>query len=101
MPANYRLITDATGQDIVTALQALVPSNNDVWTATVSRLTGDTSVTFTNAAIATTSILDLYSENTSGTPINYTGVSVSSGTATFTIPALTEATNFKLWIRNL
>lgn len=101
MPANYRLITDATGQDIVTALQALAPSNNDVWTTTVSKLTGDTSVAFTNAAIATTSILDLYSENNSGTPIVYTAVTASSGSATFTIPALTEATDFKLWIRNL
>jgi len=71
------------------------------WATPVSASVGATSVTFSNAAIATTSILDLYSENTSGTAIAYTSVSVSSGSAVYTIPALEEATTFKLWIRNI
>ena len=84
-----------------TDVQDAIDEVNGVWTAKVSKLTGDTSVTFSNAAIETTSTLDLYSENTSGTPINYTAVATTSGSATFTIPALTEATDFKLWIRNI
>ena len=72
-----------------------------VWTSAVSGLVGDTTVTFTNANIATTSTLELFSENTSGSPIVWTAVSVSSGSATYTIEELTEATSFKLWIRNL
>ena len=72
-----------------------------VWTNAVSGLVGDTTVTFTNANIATTSTLELFSENTSGTPIVWTAVSASSGSATYTITSLTEATDFKLWIRNI
>ena len=72
-----------------------------VWTSAVSGLVGDTTVTFTNANIATTSTLELFSENTSGSPVVWTAVSVSSGSATYTITELTEATSFKLWIRNL
>lgn len=72
-----------------------------VWATPVSASVGATSVTFSNASIATTSILDLYSENTSGTPIQYSSATVTTGSVTFTIPALTEATTFKLWIRNI
>ena len=71
------------------------------WTSAVNGSIGDTTVTFTDAAIKTTSTLDLYSENTSGTPVSYTSVSVSMGGAQFTIPALTEATTFKLWVRDI
>lgn len=78
-----------------------VPAYVGVWTATVSGSVGDTTITFTNSNITTTSILDLYCENESGTPIVQTNVSISAGEAEYTIPALEEATDFKLWIRNL
>lgn len=67
----------------------------------VSAAVGATSVTFTDASILTTSVLDLYSQNTSGKMIPYESATVSAGTVTFTIPALEEATTFKLWVRNI
>jgi len=68
-------------------------------TAQISKVVGDTSVTFTNSAIKTTSELTLLSENSSNTPIFYTAVTVSNGSATYTFPALTVATNFSLKVR--
>lgn len=82
-------------------VQDAIDEVNGVWTSAVNGLVGDTSVAFSNAAIATTSTLELFSENTSGSPVVWTAVSVSSGSATYTIEELTEATSFKLWIRNL
>ena len=86
---------------IATNVQDAIDEVNGVWTSAVNGLVGDTSVAFSNAAIATTSTLELFSENTSGSPVVWTAVSVSSGSATYTIEELTEATSFKLWIRNL
>lgn len=68
-------------------------------TAQISKVVGDTSVTFTNSAIKTTSELTLLSENSSNTPIFYTAVTVSNGSATYTFPALTVATKFSLKVR--
>ena len=68
---------------------------------TQSASAGATSVTFYDINIDSTSIFDLYSQNTSGTMIPYTSVTVGAGSATFTISALSEATTFKLWVRNL
>lgn len=65
----------------------------------VNKLVGDTSVTFTNSAIKTTSKLDLYCENSTNEVIRYTGVTVSNGSATYTFPALTVATTFYLEVR--
>ena len=76
-------------------------SSVGTWATSVSGAVGATSITFSDASILTTSILDLYSENTSGTPIQYTSATVTTGSVTFAIPALTEATTFKLWIRNI
>ena len=77
------------------------PAFAGLWTTAVSGSVGDTTITFTDSNITTTSILDLYSENESGTPVSYTSVEISAGEAEYTIPALEEATDFKLWIRNL
>lgn len=77
------------------------PAFAGIWTTAVSGSVGDTTITFTNNNITTTSILDLYSENESGTPVSYTSVEISAGEAEYTIPELGEATDFKLWIRNL
>lgn len=76
-------------------------SSVGTWATSVSGAVGATSITISDASILTTSILDLYSENTSGTPIQYTSATVTTGSVTFAIPALTEATTFKLWIRNI
>lgn len=74
-------------------------NNEPIETEGVNKIIGDTSVTFTHEAIQTASELHLLSENASNTPIFYTAVSVSSGSATYTFPALTEATTFSLVIK--
>ena len=74
-------------------------NNEPIETEGINKIIGDTSVTFTNSAISTASELHLLSENTSNTPVFYTAVSVSSGSATYTFPALTEATTFYLVIK--
>ena len=68
-------------------------------TSGVSKIVGDTSVTFTNSAIKTTSELELLCENSTNTPIFYTGVTVTNGSATYTFNALTVATTFYLKVR--
>jgi len=71
------------------------------WTATQNKVIGDTSVSFTDSAISSTSTLDLYSETASGEPVNYNTQTLSGTTVIYTFDALTEATTFKLWIRNV
>lgn len=56
---------------------------------------GDTSITISDAAITATSILDLYSNDS----VNYDSVTVSTGSVTYTFPALESDTTFRLWIR--
>lgn len=96
------------------------PSNNDVlqydstaqkwsnsaldlpaYSSAVTGSVGATSVTITNASITASSVLELFTQNTSGTPMSYTNVSVTTGSATYTFDALTEATDFKVRITNL
>lgn len=96
------------------------PSNNDVlqydstaqkwsnsaldlpaYTSAVTGSVGATSVTITDASITASSVLELFTQNTSGTPMSYTNVSVTSGSVTYTFDALTEATDFKVRITNL
>lgn len=71
------------------------------YTSTISKVVGDTTVTFTDADITSTSVLELFTQNASGTPMSYTDVSVTTGSATYTFDALTEATDFKVRITNL
>lgn len=110
--AGYGIVDNLTTQDATLALSAkqgyvlkglidAIPTPDETWTSAVSGSIGDESITFTNTKIHTTSVLDLYSENVSGTPVIYTNITISEGSVTYSIPALTEATNFKLWIRNL
>lgn len=68
-------------------------------TSGVSKVVGDTSVKFTDSRIKTTSELELLCENSTNTPIFYTGVTVTNGSATYTFNALTVATTFYLKVR--
>lgn len=69
-------------------------------TSGVSKVVGDTSVKFTDSRIKTTSELELLSENSTNTPIFYTGAPVvTNGSATYTFNALTVATTFYLKVR--
>lgn len=91
---------NTVGDGLSVVNNALKVTNPVTITSGVSKVVGDTSVTFSNAAILTTSIVELFCENTSGTPIPYTSASISTGSATFNFAALTEATTFKARITN-
>ena len=70
-------------------------------TAAQSCVIGDTTVTFTDANILTTSEIWPYAETSSGTPVTFTSCVVSvDGTAVLTFPALTEAASIYLKITN-
>ena len=62
---------------------------------------GDETCTIEDEAILTTSIIDVYSENDSGTPINVESIVVSAGQAVLSFDALEEATSFVLHVVNL
>ena len=70
-------------------------------TTAQSCIIGDTTVTFTDANILTTSEIWPYAETSSGTPVTFTSCVVSvDGTAVLTFPALTEAASIYLKITN-
>lgn len=70
------------------------------WSNAVSKLIGDTSCTITDAAIATTSVVEPFSDNVSGTPMSYTSITVTTGQVVLAFDALTEDTDFKVRITN-
>ena len=72
-----------------------------VWTAGVTALTGATSCTITNSAISSSSVLEVFFDNTSGTDPVATVSSVSGTTATVSFDALAEDTVFYLRVTNL
>ena len=74
--------------------------NWGIWTPAVTAVANATSVTINNDAIGTTSILEVYSQNASGTVVTVNDIDVSAGTAVLTFPALAEATDFILHIVN-
>lgn len=63
-------------------------------TSPVSASQGATSVTISDAKITTTSVLDIYAQNASGTDITYLTKTVTSGQIVLTFDALAEATSF-------
>lgn len=73
---------------------------NDTWSSAVSGAVGATSVTISDSAIATTSAIDIYCQNTSGTPISLSTVVATTGQVVVSFDALTEATSFKAHIFN-
>lgn len=98
-----RLDTDES--NITSQGNAIVSLGNDidalnVWTTPVSCAVGDTTVTIQDVNILTTSKVDPYSENASGTPLNVESCVVTTGQAVLTFGALEEATNITLHIMN-
>ena len=91
-------LTATNVQDALDEIVGDLP--DDVWTAAVSCLVGDTTCTITNAAIATTSVIDDYCQNASGTKIVVPEITVTTGQAVLHFAALEEATSFKLHIFN-
>ena len=67
------------------------------WTTPVSCLTGDATVTITDANITTGSTIIPYSETSSGKPVGYSSIAVTTGQAVITFSsALTEGASIKL-----
>ena len=71
------------------------------YTSAVSCLVDDTTCTITDTAIKTTSLIEVFSSNTSGDTTVVTNIAVTTGQAVLTFDALVEATSFKLRITNL
>lgn len=76
-------------------------SDMPVWTSATSALTGATSCTITDSAISSTSVLEVFYENTSGKDPVAKVTSVSGTTATISFKALAENTDFRLRVTNL
>lgn len=71
-------------------------SSSSVTTLTQTLTSGSTSLTFTNAAITTTAMYDVYADKYGLTPTN---ISISSGQAVLTFEAQSSNVSVKLVIR--
>lgn len=89
-----------TYNDNTTSTFEVMNGNWGVWTDSVSCAIGDSSVTIRDANISTTSIIELFCQNASGTPVGMNNVAVTNGQAVLSFDALTEATEFKIHIVN-
>ena len=70
------------------------------WTSPVSCAIGDTTCTIVNSHITTTSTIDIYNENSSGIPIGFSSIVVTTGQVVLNFDALEIATSFKAHIYN-
>jgi len=93
-------LTAGTGISIVSNVISATGGGSGTWSSAVSKAVGSTSVTISDPAIATTSAIDIYSQNTSGTPISLSTVVATTGQVVVSFDALTEATSFKAHIFN-
>ena len=72
-----------------------------VWTDPVTALTGDTSVTITNTALHTSSVITPHSQTSSGALVSYDSIVVTEGQAVITFSdTLTENVDVQLNIKN-
>ena len=74
--------------------------NWGIWTPAVTAAASATSVTINNDSIVPTSILEVFSQNASGTVITVNDIDVSAGAAVLSFPALAEATSFIIHVIN-
>lgn len=81
----------------------LIPSSaiSGVWTTPQTASVGATSITITNSAITSSSIIDVKTQNSAGTPIVVESIVATTGSVTITFEELEYATDFMLWIRNI
>ena len=93
-------IATITVDDVPTDLYSPAQTLPYVVTSAVSAAISATTVTITDASIATTSVIDIFSQNTSGTLINVKTCVVTTGQAVLTFDALEEATSFILHVYN-
>lgn len=73
-----------------------------IWTASVTALAGDATITITNSNILATSMIDIYTQSASGYQVNIKTAVVDAvnHTLTITFVAVAESTDFKLHIYN-
>lgn len=86
--------------DGVTNVEDAIEALN-VWTTPVNCVIGDTTATIVDENILTTSIIEDYSQNSSGTRINVSEITVTTGQAVLHFDALEEATSFRLHVVNV
>ena len=90
-----------TYNDGTTSTFDVTNSNGGTWTTPVNCAIGDTTKTISNASIRTTSVIEYYSENASGTPLSINTMVVTNGQAVLNFDALSEATSIRLHVINL
>ena len=86
-----------TIDDVATKIYSPIPYK---FTSAVTGAISATSVTITDASIATTSVIDIFTETTSGKLVNVKQCVVTTGQAVLSFDALEESTSFKLQIFN-
>jgi hypothetical protein len=104
--SNVTLTPDATNDKVTIGItKANVTTalgESSTWSSVVSALTGDTTVTIPCTALESSSVVDVYTQNSSGTPTALNSVIVTAGvSAAITFDALTENTDFKIHVINV
>ena len=103
--SNVTLTPDATNDKVTIGItKANVTTalgESSTWSSVVSALTGDTTVTIPCTALESSSVVDVYTQNSSGTPLALNSVIVTPGKAAITFDALTENTDFKIHVINV
>ena len=92
-------LTADNAQDALDEIVEALPT--DVWSSVVSCVTGDTTCTITNSAIATTSRIEIFPQTVSGKFPSVTQAVATAGQVVLTFDALEEATDFQAHIYNL
>ena len=72
-----------------------------VYTSSVNAVVGDTTCTISDSSIATTSLIEPFSSNSTGDTIAIKNIAVTAGQAVLTFKALTVDTSFKLRVTNV
>lgn len=96
-------IADALEDDVTEITNNAVEEVSEmagVWTNPANAEENDTSITITDASITTSSIIEVYCQNTSGNPVAVTNMTVTTGQAVLSFYALAENTTFKLHVLN-
>ena len=79
----------------------ILDTTSKEWSSSVSCSIGATTATIIDSNLYPTSIVKVYCEVASGTPINITSITVTTGQAVIEFKELEEAANIKLLITNL
>lgn len=98
--SDVNISNASNGQELVYDSTAGKWKNKGKWLS-VSCVVGDTTATFTDNDILTTSVIEDYCENTSGKKINVEQIVATTGQIVYHFDALEEATTFYAKITNL